>query len=357
MQAGDRDRACCAGTRKAAGTGLRRVPGYLAAVVGRISEGYCCLAISRSCGPDGRRAWNSGRGDAVRRRRWLTGPDSIGCRHAEGIGSAVTQAGDLDRACRAGPRKAAGTGRRRVPGYLAAVVGWISEGYCCLAIACCRGPDGRRAWNSGRGDPVRRRRWLTGPDSIGCRHAEGIGSAVTQACDRDRACRAGPRKAAGTGRRRVPGYLAAVVGWSSEGYCCLAIAWCRGHFGRCAGNPWNSGRGDAVRRRRWLTGPGSIGCRHGEGIGGAVSQAAYSYRACRPGASEAARIGGCRVPVIGLPTLEAGGVGVKATIAWALPAVAAPIVGAPGIVSGVTLFEAEEGRLVPTLLVAVTVKV
>jgi hypothetical protein len=55
------------------------------------------------------------------------------------------------------------------------------------------------------------------------------------------------------------------------------------------------------------------------------------------------------------PPLEAGAV--KVTVACALPAVAVPMVGAPGTVAGVTLFEAAEAALVPTALVAVTVKV
>jgi hypothetical protein len=59
--------------------------------------------------------------------------------------------------------------------------------------------------------------------------------------------------------------------------------------------------------------------------------------------------------VIAEPPLLAGAV--KVTVAWALPAVAAPIVGAPGTVAGVTLFEAAEAGPVPTPLVAVTVKV
>jgi hypothetical protein len=55
------------------------------------------------------------------------------------------------------------------------------------------------------------------------------------------------------------------------------------------------------------------------------------------------------------PPLEAGAV--KEIVAWALPAVAAPIVGAPGTVAGVTLSDAAEAVPVPMLLVAVTVKV
>jgi hypothetical protein len=55
------------------------------------------------------------------------------------------------------------------------------------------------------------------------------------------------------------------------------------------------------------------------------------------------------------PPLEAGAV--KVTVAWVLPPVAVPMVGAPGTVAGVTLFEAAEAALVPTALVAFTVKV
>ena len=59
--------------------------------------------------------------------------------------------------------------------------------------------------------------------------------------------------------------------------------------------------------------------------------------------------------MIGLPPFEAGAV--KLTVACALPAVAVPIVGAPGTVAGVTLFEAAEAGPVPIALVALTVKV
>jgi hypothetical protein len=48
---------------------------------------------------------------------------------------------------------------------------------------------------------------------------------------------------------------------------------------------------------------------------------------------------------------------VKATVAFALPAVAVPIVGAPGTPAGVTLFDAAEAAPVPIALGAVTVKV
>ncbi len=55
------------------------------------------------------------------------------------------------------------------------------------------------------------------------------------------------------------------------------------------------------------------------------------------------------------PPLEAGGV--KATTAEALPAVAVPMVGAPGRVAGTTVLEARDDGPAPTPLVAVTVKV
>ena len=48
---------------------------------------------------------------------------------------------------------------------------------------------------------------------------------------------------------------------------------------------------------------------------------------------------------------------VKVIVAWPTPAVAVPIVGAPCTVAGVTEFDEAEGELVPTALVAVTVKV
>ena len=59
--------------------------------------------------------------------------------------------------------------------------------------------------------------------------------------------------------------------------------------------------------------------------------------------------------MIGLPPLEAGGV--KATEAESLPAVAVPMVGAPGTVAGVAELEAAEAGPVPTPLMAITVKV
>jgi hypothetical protein len=55
-----------------------------------------------------------------------------------------------------------------------------------------------------------------------------------------------------------------------------------------------------------------------------------------------------------LPPFDVGIV--KVTETWALPAVAVPIVGAPGAVYGVTGLEGDEAA-VPKLLVEVTVKV
>ncbi len=45
------------------------------------------------------------------------------------------------------------------------------------------------------------------------------------------------------------------------------------------------------------------------------------------------------------------------TVAWPLPAVAVPIVGASGTVEGVTEFVVADAVLVPAAFVAVTVKV
>ena len=62
--------------------------------------------------------------------------------------------------------------------------------------------------------------------------------------------------------------------------------------------------------------------------------------------------------VIAEPPLLTGAVNV--TAAWAFPAVAVPIVGAPGTVfgtAGVTEFEAELATLFPIAFVAITVKV
>ena len=55
------------------------------------------------------------------------------------------------------------------------------------------------------------------------------------------------------------------------------------------------------------------------------------------------------------PPLEEGAV--KVTVAWVLPAVALTLLGAPGTPAGVTLLEAEEADPMPTLLLALTVKV
>ena len=55
------------------------------------------------------------------------------------------------------------------------------------------------------------------------------------------------------------------------------------------------------------------------------------------------------------PPLLTGGV--KLMVASPLPATAVTLVGAPGVVNGVTEFELEEAEPVPTVLVAVTVKV
>jgi hypothetical protein len=55
------------------------------------------------------------------------------------------------------------------------------------------------------------------------------------------------------------------------------------------------------------------------------------------------------------PPLDAGAV--QLTVAWALPALALTLVGALGGPAGVTLFEGDDGTLVPDQLVAVTVKV
>jgi hypothetical protein len=60
-------------------------------------------------------------------------------------------------------------------------------------------------------------------------------------------------------------------------------------------------------------------------------------------------------PVIADPPLLAGAV--NATIVCALPAVAVPIVGAPGTDEGVTEFDAVLAGLFPLAFVAITVKV
>ena len=59
--------------------------------------------------------------------------------------------------------------------------------------------------------------------------------------------------------------------------------------------------------------------------------------------------------MIAVPPVLAGAKNV--TVACALPAVADTLVGAPGVVTGVTAAEAVEAEPVPTELVAVTVKV
>ena len=60
-------------------------------------------------------------------------------------------------------------------------------------------------------------------------------------------------------------------------------------------------------------------------------------------------------PVMALPPSEAGTV--KATLAWALPAVATGLVGAPGTILGITAPDATEATEFPAALVATTVKV
>jgi hypothetical protein len=57
--------------------------------------------------------------------------------------------------------------------------------------------------------------------------------------------------------------------------------------------------------------------------------------------------------MIALPPFDTGGV--KATLAWALPPVATPIVGAPGTPIGITLLEAADVAPTPLALVAITV--
>ena len=56
-----------------------------------------------------------------------------------------------------------------------------------------------------------------------------------------------------------------------------------------------------------------------------------------------------------LPPVEAGAINV--TLAWALPAVATGLVGAPGTVLGVTAADATEATEFPATLVATTVNV
>lgn len=59
--------------------------------------------------------------------------------------------------------------------------------------------------------------------------------------------------------------------------------------------------------------------------------------------------------MIGEPPFDTGGK--NPTVACALPAVALTASGAPGVVAGVTELEAEEAGPVPTLFLALTVKV
>jgi len=59
--------------------------------------------------------------------------------------------------------------------------------------------------------------------------------------------------------------------------------------------------------------------------------------------------------VIGKPPFDAGGA--NATPACVFPATAMTIVGAPGTVPGVTLFDGADAGPVPTAFVAATVKV
>src|SRR5919204_127431 len=58
---------------------------------------------------------------------------------------------------------------------------------------------------------------------------------------------------------------------------------------------------------------------------------------------------------MGLPPSASGAV--QVTVALALPAVAVPMVGAPGTVNGTTLLEASEAALLPAALVATTLNV
>jgi hypothetical protein len=60
-------------------------------------------------------------------------------------------------------------------------------------------------------------------------------------------------------------------------------------------------------------------------------------------------------PEMALPPSSAGAV--KVTVACALPAVAAALVGAPGTVRGVTLFEDTDAAPAPATFEATTVKV
>ena len=55
------------------------------------------------------------------------------------------------------------------------------------------------------------------------------------------------------------------------------------------------------------------------------------------------------------PPLDTGAV--NATLIWALPAVAVPMVGAPGTVIGVALVDGDDAALLPAALLALTVQV
>ena len=60
-------------------------------------------------------------------------------------------------------------------------------------------------------------------------------------------------------------------------------------------------------------------------------------------------------PVMALPPLLAGAV--KLIVTWVLPAVAVPMVGAPGTPAGVTLFDAADAAPAPFAFAATTLKV
>jgi len=90
-----------------------------------------------------------------------------------------------------------------------------------------------------------------------------------------------------------------------------------------------------------------------EGIGSSISESCYCNRAYRTGGCKPPELEVTVYPVITEPPLLPGAVNV--TVAWAFPAVAVPIVGAPGTVEvgeGVTEFEAELAGPVPLAFVA-----
>ena len=60
-------------------------------------------------------------------------------------------------------------------------------------------------------------------------------------------------------------------------------------------------------------------------------------------------------PVMALPPSEADAV--NATLAWAFPAVATGLVGAPGTILGITAPDGDEATEFPAALIATTVKV